>query len=240
MKNLLAIAAFAVALPLSNPAHAYIKCDAKEDAKKKKKCEKKMAKSLAKMRANQTPIKPADVGSEFAYLDAKLFESDDWFLGYKASGMKDIDAVSKKVATAKGVIRLTRYAAYVNKTDKKAAQKLGGKLMPRLKNMQQELDGITQELNKVDPSKYTGMDAVKAAGAMAATTAEIAKTIGEVPGALAAIGPVVGGGVGAMVGDVMKQATGAINEAKSAVEDAKGAVDDAKKAVEDAKEATKK
>ena len=74
---------------LSNPAHAYIKCDKMEKESKKKKCEKKMDKKLAKMRANLTPIKPSDVGSEFAYLDAKkLFESDDWYLGYKKTGSR--------------------------------------------------------------------------------------------------------------------------------------------------------
>ena len=184
-----------------------------------------MDKKLAKMRANLTPIKTSDVGKEFAYLNGqKLFESDDWYLGYKETGFKDIDAVNKQVTAAKGLIRLTVYAGHLNKSDKKAAQKLGGKLMPRLKEIQNELNGITEELNKVDMSQYEGMDAVKAGAAVAATTAQVAATLGEVPGALAAIGPVVGGGVGAMVGDAMNQAKGAINEAKSAAEDAKKAV----------------
>ena len=232
MKQVIAVLAFAVALPLSNPAHAYIKCDKIEKASKKKKCEKKMDKKLAKMRANLTPIKTSDVGKEFAYLDGqKLFESDDWYLGYKETGFKDIDAVNKQVTAAKGLIRLTVYAGHLNKSDKKAAQKLGGKLMPRLKEIQNELNGITEELNKVDMNQYEGMDAVKAGAAVAATTAQVAATLGEVPGALAAIGPVVGGGVGAMVGDAMKQAKGAINEAKGAVDEAKKVAEDAKKAV---------
>ena len=232
MKQALALLAFAVALPLSNPAHAYIKCDKIEKESKKKKCVKKMDKKLAKMRANLTPIKTSDVGKEFAYLNGqKLFESDDWYLGYKETGFKDIDAVNKQVTAAKGLIRLTVYAGHLNKSDKKAAQKLGGKLMPRLKEIQNELNGITEELNKVDMSQYEGMDAVKAGAAVAATTAQVAATLGEVPGALAAIGPVVGGGVGAMVGDAMNQAKGAINEAKGAVDEAKKAAEDAKKAV---------
>lgn len=204
-----------------------------EKESKKKKCEKKMDKKLAKMRANQTPIKTSDVGKEFAYLDSKkLFESDDWYLGYKETGFKDIEAVNKRVTAAKGLIRLTVYAGHLNKSDKKAAQKLGGKLMPRLKEIQTEFDGVRQQLNKVDMNQYAGMDAVKAGAAVASTTAQVAATLGEVPGALAAIGPVVGGGVGAMVGDAMKQAQGAINDAKGAVDDAKSAAEDAKKAVE--------
>jgi|GEM_PF-4402115 len=225
MKHILTVLAFAVALPLSNAAHAYVKCDKIEKASKKAKCEKKMDKKLAKMRANQTPIKTSDVGKEFAYLDSKkLFESDDWFLGYKETGFKDIDAVNKQVTAAKGLIRLTAYAGHLNKSDKKAAQKLGGKLMPRLKEIQTELDGITAKLNKVDMAQYAGMDAVKAGAAVAATTAQVGATLGEVPAALTAIGPVIGGGVGAMVGDAMNQAKGALNEAKGAAEDAKKAV----------------
>ena len=219
MKQALAVLAFAIALPLSSPAHAYIKCDKIEKASKKKKCEKKMDKKLAKMRANLSPIKTSDVGKEFAYLDSKkLFESDDWYLGYKETGFKDIDAVNKRVTAAKGLIRLTVYAGHLNKSDKKAAQKLGAKLMPRLKEIQKELDGVTNELNKVDMSQYEGMAAVKATAAVATTTAQVAATLGEVPGALAALGPVVGGGVGAMMGDALKEAKGAINDAKKAVD----------------------
>ena len=47
MKQALAVLAFAIALPLSSPAHAYIKCDKIEKASKKKKCEKKMDKKKA-------------------------------------------------------------------------------------------------------------------------------------------------------------------------------------------------
>ena len=48
MSKFFAIIAFAVALPMSNSAHAYIKCDKIEKESKKKKCEKKMAKSVAR------------------------------------------------------------------------------------------------------------------------------------------------------------------------------------------------
>ena len=133
--------------------------------------------------------------------------------------------MNKRVTAAKGLIRLTVYAGHLNKSDKKAAQKLGAKLMPRLKDIQKELDGVTNELNKVDMSQYEGMAAVKATAAAATTTAQVAATLGEVPGALAALGPVVGGGVGAMMGDALKEAKGAINDAKGAVNDAKKAVD---------------
>jgi len=238
MKQALAIAAFAVAIPLSSPAHAYIKCDKIEDAKKKKKCESKMTKNLAKMRANQTPISAADVGKEFAYLDdQKLFESDDWFLGYKETGFEDIDAVNKQLTAAKGLIRLTRYAGHLNKTDKAAAKKLGGKLMPRLKEIQTELDLVSAEIEKVNTEQYVGMDAVKAAAALAATTAQVAATVGEVPGALAAIGPVITGGVEAMVGDAVNQATGAIKDAAGTINEASEAINEAKEMAEEAKKA---
>ena len=233
MKQALAIVAFAVAIPMSSPAHAYIKCDKIEDAKKKKKCVSKMDKKLEKMRANQTPISAADVGKEFAYLDSqKLFESDDWYLGYKKTGFEDIDAVNKQLTAAKGLIRLTRYAGHLNKTDKAAAKKLGGKLMPRLKEIQTELDAVSAKLEQVNTEQYVGMDAVKVAAALAATTAQVAATVGEVPGALAAIGPVVAGGVEAMVGDAVNQATGAINDAASTINEAKEMAEEAKKAIE--------
>jgi hypothetical protein len=224
MTKFFAIIAFAIALPASNPAFAYMKCDKMDNAKKKAKCEKKMKKSLAKKRANTTPIKPSDVGAEFAYMDgANLFNSDDWYLGVKESGIKDIDAINKKVISSKGLIRLCRYAGHLNKTDKAAAKKLGGKLAPRLKNIQQELDGINKEIEKFDPNTLSGMEAIKATAALAATTVQIAGVLAEVPGALAAIGPIVGGGVDSLLksaagaaGDAMKQATDAANAAKDA------------------------
>jgi hypothetical protein len=67
------------------------------------------------------------------------------------------------------------------------------------------------------------MEAIKATAALAATTVQIAGVLAEVPGALAAIGPIVGGGVDSLLksaagaaGDAMKQATDAANAAKGA------------------------
>ena len=59
MTKFFAVMAFAIALPMSNPAHAYIKCDKKADAKAKKKCEKNMAKSIANQRKNSKALKPS-------------------------------------------------------------------------------------------------------------------------------------------------------------------------------------
>ena len=178
MKQVIAVLAFASPPPLEpRPCVHQVR---KKKASKKKKCEKKMEEKLAKMR-QPTPIKTSDVGKEFGLPDGqKLFESDDWYLGYKETG-HDIDAVNKQVTAAKGLIRLTVYAGHLNKSDKKAAQKLGGKPMPRLKEIQNELNGISEELNKVDMNQYAGMDAVKAGAAVAATTAQVAATLGEVP-----------------------------------------------------------
>ena len=120
-----------------------------------------MDKKLAKC-ANLTPIKTSDGARICLPRWPEAVSVDDWYLGYKETGFKDIDAVNKQVTAAKGLIRLTVYAGHLNKSDKKAAQKLGGKLMPRLKEIQNELNGITEELNKVDMNQYAGMDAVKA------------------------------------------------------------------------------
>ena len=151
MTKFFAIVAFAVALPMSNSAHANIKCDKIEKAGKKAKCEKKMGKKLEKLRANTTPIKPSDVGSEFSYLDGKNpFNSDDFYLGYKESNFKEVTELSKKIASAKGLIKLTTYAGHLNKSDKAAAKKLGGKLLPRLQKLEEEMKGIEAASKKID------------------------------------------------------------------------------------------
>ena len=223
MNKFLAICAFALAMPMSNPAFAYIKCDKKADAKKKKKCEKKMAKTLAKKRANTTPIKPSDVGSEFAYMDGgNIFDTDDWYLGMKKTGIKDIDAINQKVYAAKGLIRLTVYAGHLNKSDKAAAQKLGGKLAPRLAKMEEELNGITEEINKFDASKLSGMDAVKGGAALIKTGVDVVATIAEVPGAVAALAPIVKGGAKSAVGNAVNQAKGAAGDAVNKAKNAAG------------------
>ena len=54
------------------------------------------------------------------------------------------------------------------------------------------------------------MDAMKANVALVESTAALATIVGEVPGALAALGPIVGGGLGDMVNDAVQDASGGV------------------------------
>ena len=219
MSKFFAIIAFAIALPMSNPAHAYIKCDKKEDAKAKKKCEKNTAKRLEKQRKNTDPYVPSSLGSEFGYLDAENpLDTDDWYLGVKTTGIKQIDELSNTVAGMAATVRLTRYTAYINKTDKAAAQKLGGLLLPKLKGLKTEVEKVQKQLSELDPNTLVSnpMDAPKAIGAIAKMTATLAKTVTEIPAALGALGPVVKGAAAGAISNVAGQAADAVNTAKDA------------------------
>ncbi len=226
MSKFFAIIAFAVALPMSNPAHAYIKCDKIDNAGKKKKCEKKMAKAVAKKRKGTTAFKPSQVGKQFAYLDGKNpLDSDDFYLGVKKTGIKDVDAITNQAVKMAAVIKLTKYTAHLNKSDKAAAAKLGNLLLPELKNLKNEGEVLQKKIGELDPSKLASspMDIPKAAGALLKATGTVVGAVGDVPGALTALGPIAKGAASSA-------AAGALDKAKGAVDQAKDAADAAKEA----------
>jgi len=236
MSKFFAIIAFAVALPMSNPAHAYIKCDKKADAKAKKKCEKNMAKSIAKQRKGSTALKPSQLGDEFAFLDENNpFDTDDWYVGVSKIGVKKIDKLSMKVAKMSATVRLAKYTGYINKTDKAAASKLGGILLPKLQALQEDGQKLVEEIQGLvaDPAALVQENptaALKIPGALGKLATNSVKAVGDIPGALTAVVPIAGGaaagaiaGAAAKVGDAADQATGAVNDAKEAAADVKEA-----------------
>jgi len=237
MSKFFAIFAFAVALPMSNPAHAFIKCDKMEVAKKQKKCTKKMTKSLAKARKSSTAMMPSEIGEQFSYLDAaNPLDTDDWYLGVKSIGVKKIDNINKDVAKIAGTIRLAKYAAHLNATDKDAAAELGGKLLPELMKLKDSAPKVVSDIQALagDPSalvKSNPKAAMKIPGALAKAVSNATMAVTDLPGAIGAIEPIAKAAAGAAIDAAMDKVGDAVEGATGAVEDATGAVKDAAEAV---------
>ncbi|MBC8454807.1 MAG: hypothetical protein H8D71_01220 [Deltaproteobacteria bacterium] len=227
MSKFFAIFAFAVALPMSNSAHAFIKCDTMEDAKKQKKCNKEMTKSVAKARKGSTAMMPSAIGEQFSYLDAaNPLDTDDWFLGVKSIGVKKIDNINKDIAKIAGTIRLAKYAAHLNATDKDAAAELGGKLLPELIKLKDSAPKVVDDITKLNASKLgkDPMEIAKIGKALVTAGFNAGKAVKDLPGAIGAIEPIAKGAAGAAVEGAMDKAAGAVEGATDAVKDAAEAV----------------
>ncbi len=228
MSKFLAIFAFAVALPMSSPAHAFIKCDEMTDAKKQKKCEKKMAKNIAKARKGTSALAPSALGDSFEYLDGdNPLDTDDWYVGVGKIGVKKIDKLNKDVAKIAATVKLAKYAAHLNKTDKKAAAKLGGKLLPELIKLEKTAPAVLNSIQGLagDPSALISANpsaALKIPGALAKSVGTATKAIGDLPGAIGAITPIAKGAGNAAIESAVDKATGAAGGALDAVKDAAG------------------
>jgi hypothetical protein len=229
MSKFFAIIAFAVALPMSNTAEAYIKCDKMEDAKKQKKCEKNMAKSLDKQRKNTTAYAPSNLGTAFADLDGdnNPFNSDDFYLGEQTTGIKKVDAFTGKVNKVAATVRMAKYIGHLNKTDAAAAAKLGGALLPELIALKDEAPKLVEEAQKLVGEAATlvdnPMDAPKAIKALGGAAGAIAKAVGDIPGAISALKPIAGGAAAGAVSGAMDKAAGAVKQASDAAGDIKEA-----------------
>jgi len=236
MSKFFAIIAFAVALPMSNPAHAYIKCDKMEDAKKKKKCEKNTSKSLAKKRSNTTAYAPSNLGDAFAELDGdnNPFNSDDFYFGEQTTGIKKVDAFTGKVNKVAATVRMAKYIGHLNKTDAAAAAKLGGALLPGLIALKDEAPKLVDEAKKLAGEATTlvdnPMDAPKAIKALGGAGATIGKAVADIPGAITALKPIAGGAAAGAISGAMDKAAGAVKQATDAAGDIKDAAGDVKEA----------
>ncbi len=243
MTKFFAVIAFAIALPMSNPAHAYIKCDKKEDAKAKKKCEKNMAKAIEKQRKNSNALKPSELGEEFAFLDENNpLDTDDWYVGVRKIGVKKVDSLSLSVAKVSATVRLAKYTGYINKTDKAAATKLGGILLPKLRALETEAPALLEKAQALAADSATLIQdnpsqALAIPKALGSLTTNMAKAAADIPGALTAIVPIAKGAAAAAVADVAGKVGDVVGKANEAIDQATDAVDGAKEAVEDAKEA---
>ena len=228
MSKIFAVLAFAIALPMSNPAHAYIKCDEMADAKKKKKCEKNMSKSIAKARKNTKAIAPSALGESFGYLDSdNPLDTDDWYVGVGKIGVKKVDRLNKKVAKIAATVKLAKYAAHLNKTDKEAAAKLGGKLLPELVKLEQTAPEVLSSVQSLASNPQALLSAnpsaaLKIPGALAKTVTTATKAVADLPGAIGAITPIAKGAGDAAIGSAVDKATGAAGGALDAVKDAAG------------------
>jgi hypothetical protein len=216
MSKYLAILGLVLALPMSNPAHAFIKCD-KMDDKAKKKCEKSAQKALDKQRKNTDPYQPSVLGSEFASLDAEdknPFNSDDFYLGTKSTGITAVDEFTAEVNLAAATVRMARYVGHLQKSDAAAASSLGGTLLPKLIALKDALPKIQEKglgLAK-DPKALVSspMEIPKAIAAVAGTVPTLAKMIGDLPGAIIAVKSIAGGAAGAAVEGAIDKATDAV------------------------------
>jgi hypothetical protein len=225
MNKFIAICAFALALPMATPAHASIKCD-KVASKKKKKCEKKFAKSIGKMRKGSTALKPSEIGGALAYLNANNpLDTDDFYVGVKKIGIKEVDALSTQVAKVAATVKLAKYIKHLNQNDKAAAKKLAAGLLPHLIALKDEAPKVIEMANELGAKAQdivkSPMDIPKVIGAVAKSVATTTKAIGDLPGALAAIGPIAGASAGAAMNAAKGAASGAAGDA---MDKAKGAV----------------
>jgi methyl-accepting chemotaxis protein len=242
MNKILAIFAFVVAMPLSSPAHAFIKCDKMSDAKKAKKCNKNTSKSLAKSRKSTTAVKPSSLGSAFSYLDAaNPLDTDDWYIGESKIGVKAVDDLTAQINQIAATVQLAAYAGHLNQTDKAAASKLGGALLPELIKLKDEAPKVVEKAQALmgDPAalvKDNPAAALKIPKALAGGVKNIVAAVKALPGATKAIGPIAKGAAGAAAAGAMDKVSGAVDKAKDAADTAK----DAAGAAKDAADAVKK
>ena len=237
MTKLFTVLAFAVALPMSNPAHAYIKCDKKQDEKAKAKCEKSMAKTIANQRKNSKALQPSKLGEEFAFLDENNpLDTDDWYVGVRKIGVKQVDAMNVSVAKVTATLRLAKYTSYINKTDKAAAAKLGGILLPKLRALETEAPALLEKVQALAAESATLISENPAQTlvipkALGSLTSNMTKAVASVPGALTAVVPIAKGAAAAAVSDAAAKVGDVINTANEAIEQATDAVNTAKEAV---------
>ena len=243
MNKILPIFAFVVAMPLSSPAHAsFIKCDKMSDAKKAKKCNKNTQKRLDKARKSTTAIKPSSLGKAFSYLDeSNPLDTDDWYLGESTIGVKAVDDLTAQINKISATIKLAEYAGHLNETDKAAASKLGGALLPELIKLKDEAPKVVEKAQGLmaDPAALIQDNpaaALKIPKALAGGVKNAVAAVAALPGATKAIGPIAKGAAGAAVGGAMDKVSGAVDKAKDAADTAK----DAAGAAKDAADAVKK
>jgi hypothetical protein len=224
MTKYIAIIGLLLALPMSNSAHAFIKCDKMDDAKKQKKCEKSAKKSLDKQKKNSEPFQPSTLGKAFASLDAadkNPFASDDFYLGVKTTGIKPVDEFTAEVNQAAATIRMAKYVGHLQKSDASAATALGGDLLPKLIALKDSIAKIQEKGQGLakDPKALVAspMDIPKAIGAIAGTVPTLAKMVGDLPGAIVSLKSIAGGAAGAAIDKAVGPVQKAMDDAKEAV-----------------------
>lgn len=227
MKLLLAaFSATLLSFTVVTPAHAgFAACAGKADSKLEK-CEAKALKNVAKLRSNTTPYKPSDLDKGFAHLDGddvNPFNTDHHYFGVKDTGfekLNDVAAAANKISAA---VRMANYVGDLNKTDKAAAQKLGGTLLPILKGLDAAVKDVTEKakLLAASPNDLVAspMELPKAVGAVGGIVGQLGGTAAKLPGALTAIMPIVKGGASAAVENAVGDATDAANDAAGGILD---------------------
>jgi hypothetical protein len=201
---LLGLALLFPASAFAEDAVDFVKCAGEEDEKKKSKCNATEAKRVAKARTSSTLYKPSMLSEKFAGLDEDAknpFNQDSFYVGVIATGSKDVDAVLTSVAKIDGAITMASYIGHLNKTGKAdEAKALATDLIPVLTKLGEELDAVTQSLQKIisDP-KALGPDALKILPVVKPALATVVGAAVELPKALGAIKPLAGGAAGAAV-----------------------------------------
>ncbi len=217
---LTALAATTVSFTFITPAHAgFAACAGKEDSKLEK-CEAKALKSLAKLRSSTTPYKPSDLDKGFAHLDgddANPFNTDYHYFGVKDTGFEKLNDVADAANKISAAVRMANYVGDLNKTDKAAAQKLGGTLLPILKGLDASVKDVTEKakLLAASPNDLVAspMELPKAVGAVGGIVAQLGGTAAKIPGALTAVMPIAKGAASAAVEQAVGDATDAADKA---------------------------
>ena len=221
MKLLLtALAATTLSFTLITPAHAgFAECAGKEGSKLEK-CEAKAIKSVAKLRSSTTPFKPSDLDKGFAHLDeddANPFNTDLHYFGVKDTGFEKLNDVANAANKISAAVRMANYVGDLNTTDKAAAQKLGGTLLPILKGLDASVKDVTEKakLLAASPNDLVAspMELPKAVGAVGGIMSQLVGTAAKLPGALAAVMPIATGAATAAVENAVGDATDAVNDA---------------------------
>jgi len=221
-----ALTAVVLSFTLAGPAQAgFAACDGKDGAKLEK-CEAKEIKNVGKLRAKTTAYKPSELDKAFEALDGddvNPFNTDYHYFGVaevKIEKLAELNASVNKVASA---VRMANYIGELNATDASAAQDLGGKLLPILKALDEDIKSLTEQAQALAGSPNdlvsSPMEVPAAVAATAKMISQLGATAASLPGALTAIVPIAQGAATAAVEQAVGDATEAAGDAVKAVTD---------------------
>jgi hypothetical protein len=226
---LAALAATTVSFTFITPAQAGFSMCAGKEGSKLEKCEVKALKNLAKRRTSTTAYKPSDLDKGFGHLDGddvNPFNTDHHYFGVKDTGFEKLNEVAAAANKISAAVRMANYVGDLNKTDKAAAQKLGGTLLPILKGLDASVKDVTEQAKALAASPNdlvaSPMELTKAVGAVGGIVTQLGGTAARIPGALTALMPIVKGAAAAAVENAVGDATDAVNDAAGGALDKAG------------------
>jgi len=189
-------------VPSDAEAAEYLKCAKKDDPKKKAKCNKNYGKWLAKEKGRTQPYKPSMLNDKLADWDAddkNPFATDDWYMGTREIGLASLDELLAEVWKAQGLIKMAKYVGHIHKEgNKDDAKHIAGIILPDLVKLKDILPTLQEKLAAVQAdlpniAKDNPALIIPAGKAITQTIANLGKLPADLPGALAAVVPLVKG-----------------------------------------------